>query len=140
MRRSRGGDGPAGHGGGRRGGVPHAVAQAAHPALSVVERLRWTRHSDDETAEEFGDARRAFLTAAMIAGLPRRLTEHYARAAIVSAAITRDKVVAGEAPSVEVEVEVEEHLEAYTELVADYLWRPVRGAAPLPPRARAVER
>lgn len=65
---------------------------AVRQALSELERARWTRTLTDDEADAFGAKRRAFVTAAMVARVPRELTEAYARAAVVSAAITKERL------------------------------------------------
>lgn len=66
------------------------------------------------------------MSAALVAGMPRRLVERYERMAQVSRFVTGRRLTEGELPEqVGIEAEVSECIELAHRLVADYLWRPL---------------
>ena len=98
---------------------------SAREALSAVESASYTRSLDATTGDGFRDKRRAFVTAAMVARLPRELAEAYSTAVAAAAAASREHLE-HEGTSM-IHWEVAEHLERYFKLVSFYLWHPVRG-------------
>lgn len=98
-------------------------------ALSEVERLRWTFDLRVDDWREFRGALRSFVSAALVAGMPRRLVDRYERMAQVSRSVTARMLKAQNVTSadqVTINAELSECIERTHELVADYLWRPVR--------------
>ena len=96
-------------------------------ALSEVERLRWTFDLKDNEVREFRRALRSFASAALVAGMPRRLVDRYEHMAQVSRFATRLKLEGQNVTSADhmtLDVEFEQCVEKAHQLVADYLWRP----------------
>lgn len=109
-----------------RSGERRQARAAVRTALADVEDQRWARSTDEADGQRFIEALRGFTTAAMVAGLPRSLTESYAYVASASRAITKDRLERGNQP-LHIELRVSEHIEAHAELVAGYLWHPLWG-------------
>lgn len=97
-------------------------------ALSEVERLRWTFDLKDDEVIEFRRALRSFASAALVAGMPRRLVDRYEHMAQVSRFATRLKFQNQNVTSAEhmtLDAELEQCVEKAHQLVADYLWHPL---------------
>lgn len=120
-----------------RSGERRQARAAVRAALSELEDRRWTRDVGEETDDQFVAAKRAFTTAAMIAGLPRDLAEQYVAAASASAALTKDKAKHNEHLSID--SKVNRHIQGYADLVAQHLWHPVLGRARYKHRLRRLK-
>lgn len=94
-------------------------------ALSEVERHRWARDLDTIEWLAFSGALTLFVSAALVAGMPRQLVDSYERMAQVSRFVTAGRLRDGEPPEqVGIEAEVSDCIEFAHRLVASYLWRP----------------
>ena len=75
-----------------RGAERRQARGSVREALSEVERLRWTFDLQDDEVREFRRALRSFASAALVAGMPRRLVDRYEHMAQVSRFATRLKL------------------------------------------------
>lgn len=97
------------------------VRGSVREALSEVERLRWTLDLKDDDAREFRGALSSFKSAALIAGMPRRLVDRYEHMAQVSRFVTARKLKAQDvaADHMTLDMELDACVEQAHQLVAN---------------------
>lgn len=99
----------------------------AREAIANVEHLRWAPQDPDARAEQAKDlwqARRDLAVAAMIAGLPRGITEEYIRLAAVSWKATSDHWDSHGRGGMD--GTTAQHIEEARNLMVDLSWQPRR--------------